>query len=96
MGLFIGASILTILELFDYAYEVSLTFLIRVCSRSNSTATCSAARGSICFSEGQKKKAVGEEEKGDMGWLAYFRADGNERSFSITFFTRAALSCSGL
>lgn len=24
MGLFIGASILTILELFDYAYEVSL------------------------------------------------------------------------
>lgn len=25
MGLFIGASILTILELFDYAYEVSLS-----------------------------------------------------------------------
>lgn len=26
MGLFIGASILTILELFDYAYEVSLNY----------------------------------------------------------------------
>lgn len=30
MGLFIGASILTILELFDYAYEVSLNSLIHV------------------------------------------------------------------
>lgn len=31
MGLFIGASILTILELFDYAYEVSLNSLIHIC-----------------------------------------------------------------
>lgn len=52
MGLFIGASILTILELFDYAYEVSLTSFIHVCSRSNSTATFSAAHGS----ETKKKK----------------------------------------
>lgn len=28
MGLFIGASILTILELFDYIYEVSLGLLV--------------------------------------------------------------------
>lgn len=31
MGLFIGASILTILELFDYAYEVRLNSLLHIC-----------------------------------------------------------------
>lgn len=30
MGLFIGASILTILELFDYIYEVSLGLLMGI------------------------------------------------------------------
>lgn len=37
MGLFIGASILTILELFDYAYEVSLNSFIHTCCHSNIT-----------------------------------------------------------
>lgn len=37
MGLFIGASILTILELFDYAYEVSL-------QRSRDTFAAAASR----------------------------------------------------
>lgn len=32
MGLFIGASILTVLELFDYAYEVSVSSTPRLCS----------------------------------------------------------------
>lgn len=32
MGLFIGASILTVLELFDYAYEVSVSSIPRLCS----------------------------------------------------------------
>lgn len=30
MGLFIGASILTVLELFDYAYEVSVSAVPRL------------------------------------------------------------------
>ncbi|KAI1229762.1 Acid-sensing ion channel 1, partial [Lamprotornis superbus] len=32
MGLFIGASILTVLELFDYAYEVSVSSIPQLCS----------------------------------------------------------------
>lgn len=55
MGLFIGASILTILELFDYAYEVSLTSFIHVCSRSNSSATFSAAHGFNLFQRRRRK-----------------------------------------
>lgn len=44
MGLFIGASILTILELFDYAYEVSLNSFIIICCHSNSNVTFLAAQ----------------------------------------------------
>lgn len=49
MGLFIGASILTILELFDYAYEVSLNSFIHFFLTQ--TQTFSGVRGSSCFSE---------------------------------------------
>lgn len=77
MGLFIGASILTILELFDYAYEVSLNFFIHIYCHSNSNVTFSAARVIL-------------EKKGDKSKLAYCRADWTERSFSIR---RSRRSC---
>lgn len=44
MGLFIGASILTILELLDYAYEVSFNSFIHVYCHSKSNVTFSAAQ----------------------------------------------------
>lgn len=90
MGLFIGASILTILELFDYAYEVSL--------RSFYPHLLSLKLKSNLFSN--LGWIVGKgEKKGDKSSLADCRVDRTERSFSISdaiLCTPAALSCSGL
>ncbi|KAJ8260395.1 hypothetical protein GJAV_G00181600, partial [Gymnothorax javanicus] len=85
MGLFIGASILTILELFDYLYEVMKYKLCR-CSKKKSKRSSSTDRGAVLSLDDVKRHAPCENLRAPPTYpanmLPHHPAQGNFEDFT--------------
>ncbi|KAG5836446.1 acid-sensing ion channel 1 isoform X2 [Anguilla anguilla] len=85
MGLFIGASILTILELFDYLYEV-IKFKLCRCSKKKSKQSSSNDRGAVLSLDDVKRHAPCENIRAPSTYpanmLPHHPGQGNFEDFT--------------